>query len=145
MQQAFTIVQLYTDTVHCTLCAVYLYYCRYLALLARATPIESSFIKALPDHLNAEVVAGTVTSVKEAVAWLGYTYLHVRMQKNPMAYGMHAHSSYCVLLIQCCSFTTYIVTQPLCNCEFPYVITGKGLHCMLSCCGLVMRPSSLQQ
>jgi replicative superfamily II helicase len=78
--------KLYTDVKHCTLYASHCF--RYLALLARATPIESSFIKALPDHLNAEVVAGTVTSVKEAVAWLGYTYLHVRMQKNPMAYGM---------------------------------------------------------
>jgi hypothetical protein len=92
LAMAVTTVQLYADTKHCTLYT--LHYSRYLALLARATPIESSFIKALPDHLNAEVVAGTVTSVKEAVAWLGYTYLHVRMQKNPMAYGTHAHTSY---------------------------------------------------
>ncbi|KAG5188657.1 Sec63 Brl domain-containing protein [Tribonema minus] len=61
---------------------------RYLALLARATPIESNFIKALEDHLNAEVAAGTVTNVREAVMWLSYTYLYVRMQKNPMAYGI---------------------------------------------------------
>jgi hypothetical protein len=26
--------------------------------------------------------------VKEAAAWLGYTYLFVRMQKNPLAYGV---------------------------------------------------------
>ena len=32
--------------------------------------------------------AGTVTNVKEAVAWLGYTYLFVRMKKNPLAYGI---------------------------------------------------------
>jgi activating signal cointegrator complex subunit 3 len=38
--------------------------------LVRATPIESSFIKQLPDHLNAEVVGGTVTSVKEGAIWL---------------------------------------------------------------------------
>lgn len=41
---------------------------RYLALLAKQTPIESSFIKALPDHLNAEVTSGTVTTVDEASA-----------------------------------------------------------------------------
>ncbi len=61
---------------------------RYLALLTDQIPIESSFIKQLPDHLNAEVVSGTVTSVKEAVAWLSYTYLYIRMLKNPMAYGV---------------------------------------------------------
>lgn len=38
---------------------------RYLALLAKQTPIESAFIKALPDHLNAEVASGTVTTVEE--------------------------------------------------------------------------------
>lgn len=26
--------------------------------------------------------------MKEAAAWLGYTYLFVRMQKNPLAYGV---------------------------------------------------------
>jgi activating signal cointegrator complex subunit 3 len=60
----------------------------YLALINRQIPIESTFIKALPDHLNAEIVLGTVTNVREAVAWLSYTYLHVRMVRNPLAYGV---------------------------------------------------------
>ena len=29
-----------------------------------------------------------MTNVKEASTWLGYTYLHVRMKKNPLAYGI---------------------------------------------------------
>lgn len=61
---------------------------RYLNLLMEQMPIESNFIKQLPDHLNAEVVSGTVTNVKEAVAWLSYTYLYIRMLKNPLLYGM---------------------------------------------------------
>lgn len=61
---------------------------RYLALLTEQMPIESAFIKQLPDHLNAEIVSGTVTSVKEGAAWLAYTYLYIRMLKNPMAYGV---------------------------------------------------------
>ena len=61
---------------------------RYLSLLTDQMPIESSFIKQLPDHLNAEVVSGTVTSLREGVAWLSYTYLYIRMLKNPMAYGV---------------------------------------------------------
>ena len=26
--------------------------------------------------------------MKEAVAWLGYTYLYVRMKQNPLSYGI---------------------------------------------------------
>ena len=61
---------------------------RYLAMLTHQIPIESQYIKSLADNLNAEVAAGTVTSVKEAVVWLSYTYLYVRMRKNPMVYGI---------------------------------------------------------
>ena len=63
---------------------------RYLDKLIRQTPIESNFIKQLADHLNAEVVGGTVTNIQEAIEWLRYTYLHVRMCKNPLAYGISA-------------------------------------------------------
>ena len=62
---------------------------RYLDKLVRATPIESNFIKQLADHMNAEVVAGTVTNIQEAVEWIRYTYLHVRMCRNPLAYGIN--------------------------------------------------------
>jgi activating signal cointegrator complex subunit 3 len=51
-------------------------------------PIESNFEAALPDHLNAEIVSGTVTNVREAVMWLSYTYLYIRMLRNPMVYGI---------------------------------------------------------
>ena len=60
----------------------------YLGMLTAQVPIESSFIKALPDHLNAEIVSGTVTNVREAVLWLSYTYLYVRMMRNPLVYGI---------------------------------------------------------
>ncbi|KAH0984510.1 hypothetical protein GBA52_011687 [Prunus armeniaca] len=50
---------------------------------------------------KAEVALGTVTNVKEACEWLGYTYLFIRMRLNPLMYGigwdevidMVAHSS----------------------------------------------------
>jgi len=63
---------------------------RYLDKLVRSTPIESNFIKQLADHMNAEVVGGTVTNIQEAIEWLRYTYLHVRMCRNPLAYGVGA-------------------------------------------------------
>ncbi|KAG8899961.1 hypothetical protein FRB99_006340 [Tulasnella sp. 403] len=50
--------------------------------------IESKFVGGLVDALNAEISLGTVANVNEGVQWLGYTYLFVRMQKNPMVYGM---------------------------------------------------------
>jgi activating signal cointegrator complex subunit 3 len=60
----------------------------YLAMLNHGLPIESTYIKAIANHLNAEVVLGTVTNVDEAVTWLGYTYLSIRMKRNPLAYGI---------------------------------------------------------
>jgi len=60
----------------------------YLNQVTSQTPIESQFVKMLTDNLNAEVVLGTVTSVSEAVEWMSYTYLHVRMKKNPLFYGL---------------------------------------------------------
>lgn len=63
---------------------------RYLDKLVKEVPIESNFIKQLADHLNAEVVSGTVTNISEAAEWLQYTYLFCRMVKNPLAYGINA-------------------------------------------------------
>ncbi|KAH8587559.1 Sec63 Brl domain-containing protein [Bisporella sp. PMI_857] len=60
----------------------------YLQAVTSQVPIESRFSKHLVDNLNAEISLGTVTSVPEAVQWLGYSYLFVRMQRNPMNYGI---------------------------------------------------------
>ncbi|TKA59242.1 hypothetical protein B0A49_13373 [Cryomyces minteri] len=60
----------------------------YLAAVTQQQPIESNFSKKLVDNLNAEIALGTVTSVPEAVQWVGYSYLFVRMQRNPMSYGI---------------------------------------------------------
>jgi len=86
----------------------------YLSLLTNQFPIESSFIKFLADNLNAEVrflvielwtifcntllqttchcclqvALGSVTNIDEAVEWLTYTYLYIRMRRNPQLYGM---------------------------------------------------------
>lgn len=50
-------------------------------------PIESQFIQSLADQMNAEIAIGTIKNVKEAINWLGYTYLYVRMMRNPLLYG----------------------------------------------------------
>ena len=60
----------------------------YLSAVTQQQPIESKFSKKMVDNLNAEISLGTVTSVPEAVQWLGYSYLFVRMRKNPFTYGI---------------------------------------------------------
>ncbi|KAJ3224615.1 DEIH-box ATPase [Clydaea vesicula] len=60
----------------------------YLCLLNIQLPIESQFISKLSDNLNAEIVLGSIRNRDEAVQWLGYTYLYVRMRKNPALYGI---------------------------------------------------------
>lgn len=64
----------------------------YLSLLNQQLPIESQMIAKLPDMLNAEIVLGTVQNVRDAVTWLGYTYLYIRMLRQPTLYGIsHDH------------------------------------------------------
>ncbi|KAK9480126.1 Sec63 Brl domain-containing protein [Lipomyces japonicus] len=60
----------------------------YLSTVTQQQPIESTFVDRLVDNLNAEIALGTVTNVDEGVQWLGYTYLYVRMRRNPMKYGI---------------------------------------------------------
>ncbi|KAJ7219396.1 putative RNA helicase [Mycena pura] len=60
----------------------------YLSLLNQQLPIESQFVSKLTDNLNAEIVLGTIRNRDEAVQWLGYTYLYVRMLKSPGLYGV---------------------------------------------------------
>nr|MBE5726308.1 lethal (3) 72Ab [Cucujiformia] len=55
-------------------------------------PIESQLISKLPDMLNAEIILGTVQNMRDAVTWLGYSYLYIRMLRQPTLYGIsHDH------------------------------------------------------
>uniref|UniRef100_A0A1I7XD94 SEC63 domain-containing protein n=1 Tax=Heterorhabditis bacteriophora TaxID=37862 RepID=A0A1I7XD94_HETBA len=60
----------------------------YLSLMNQQLPVESQMITRLSDMLNAEVVLGTINSVSDAMSWMGYTYLYVRMLKSPALYGI---------------------------------------------------------
>ncbi|KAF3912422.1 hypothetical protein ABW20_dc0100492 [Dactylellina cionopaga] len=62
----------------------------YLGLLNQQLPIESQFVSKLIDNLNAEVVLGTVKTRDDAVEWLGYTYLYIRMLRSPNIYNVGA-------------------------------------------------------
>ena len=60
----------------------------YLSLNNMQLPIESQFISQLPDQLNAEIVLGNVRNIREGARWLGYTYLYIRMLREPKQYGV---------------------------------------------------------
>ena len=60
----------------------------YLSLLNQQLPVESQMVSKLPDILNAELVLGTIQSMKEAVTWMGYTYLFIRMMRQPSLYSV---------------------------------------------------------
>ncbi|XP_048127007.1 DExH-box ATP-dependent RNA helicase DExH12-like [Rhodamnia argentea] len=60
----------------------------YLSLMNQQLPIESQFVSKLADQLNAEIVLGTVQTAREACNWIGYTYLYIRMLRNPTLYGL---------------------------------------------------------
>lgn len=60
----------------------------YLGMLVSKIPIESKFLEGLVNHLNAEIVLGTISNLKEACIWLSYTYLYVRAPLSPLSYGL---------------------------------------------------------
>ncbi|KAF8165208.1 Sec63 Brl domain-containing protein [Crassisporium funariophilum] len=60
----------------------------YLEAITSQVPIESQFQAGMIDALNAEISLGTVSNTGDAVQWLGYTYLFVRMRMNPFVYGI---------------------------------------------------------
>ena len=60
----------------------------YLSLLNQQLPVESQMISKLEDVLNAELVLGSIQNMKDAVTWLGYSYLFIRMIRQPNLYGV---------------------------------------------------------
>ncbi|KAI9848594.1 MAG: hypothetical protein M1837_007263 [Sclerophora amabilis] len=78
----------YQDTGIGFICTTHDKLHHYLSAVTQQQPIESKFSSKLIDNLNAEIALGTVTSVPEGVQWIGYSYLFVRMQRNPLSYGI---------------------------------------------------------
>ena len=65
----------------------------YLSLLNQQLPVESQMISRLADTINAEVVLGNIQNIKDAVNWLGYTYLYIRALRQPSLYGVDSLQS----------------------------------------------------
>ncbi|SRR5258705_14001043 len=71
-------------------------------------PISFRFVGGMIDALNAEIALGTVSNVNDAMQWISYTYLFVRMQRNPMAYGEQ-----CFRVSQIIKFRNTVFRDPI--------------------------------
>ena len=60
----------------------------YLSLMNQQLPVESQLMNKLADSLNAEIVLGTIQTIKQAAEWIGYTYFYVRLLRSPSTYGV---------------------------------------------------------
>ncbi|KAK9512868.1 hypothetical protein O3M35_001188 [Rhynocoris fuscipes] len=61
---------------------------KYEKLVHGKEMVESSLHRHLIEHLNAEIVLGTITDIAVAMNWIRSTYLYVRALKNPKHYGI---------------------------------------------------------
>ncbi|ELP91076.1 activating signal cointegrator 1 complex subunit 3, helc1, putative, partial [Entamoeba invadens IP1] len=60
---------------------------KYLAILGNMGKIKSTLMNGLSDHLNAEIVSGTVANMEEALQWFQYTYLYVCLKRSEGGVG----------------------------------------------------------
>ncbi|KAG8186270.1 hypothetical protein JTE90_004616 [Oedothorax gibbosus] len=65
----------------------------YKKFLHEPFPVESSLIGVLPEHVNAEVVAGTIGSKQQCMDYLTWTYFFRRLLQNPGYYNLDSTES----------------------------------------------------
>lgn len=78
----------------------------YKKFLYEPFPVESSLLPVLPNHVNAEISAGTIDSKQRIVEYLSGTYLYRRLFANPNYYGLEEDTEEAML-----KFITTIVDE----------------------------------
>jgi len=100
----------------------------YKKFLYEPFPVESSLLAVLPDHLNAEIVAGTITSRQDAIEYMSWTYFFRRLLQNPSYYGMEG-----ILPEDVNTFMTETIGKSLDQLERSYCIEtdedGRSIYC----------------
>jgi len=61
--------------------------CELVILVTGSCCCIGSLHQHLIEHLNAEIVLGTITDVSVSLEWLRSTFLYIRVNKNPKHYG----------------------------------------------------------
>ena len=60
----------------------------YKKFLYESFPVESCLLSVFADHLNAEIVAGTVSTRQDCIDYITWTYFFRRLIRNPTYYGI---------------------------------------------------------
>ncbi|KAK4887058.1 hypothetical protein RN001_003329 [Aquatica leii] len=58
----------------------------YKKFLYEPFPIESNLMQVLPDHINAEIASGTISTKDQLMEYMTWTYLYRRLLENPSYY-----------------------------------------------------------
>lgn len=61
----------------------------YKKFLYEPFPVESNLLDVLPNHVNAEIVAGTVPTKIQLLEYFTWTYLFKRLHENPCYYNFN--------------------------------------------------------
>eukprot|EP01104_Vermistella_antarctica_P009338 TRINITY_DN238_c1_g1_i2.p1 TRINITY_DN238_c1_g1~~TRINITY_DN238_c1_g1_i2.p1 ORF type:complete len:2228 (-),score=554.58 TRINITY_DN238_c1_g1_i2:294-5987(-) len=62
----------------------------YRKFLYEPFPVESHLKDCLHNHINAEIVSGTIVTMQDAVDYLTWTYFYRRLLKNPSYYQLES-------------------------------------------------------
>lgn len=60
----------------------------YKKFLYEPFPIESNLMQVLPDHINAEIASGTITTKDTLMEYMTWTYFFRRLLENPSYYNL---------------------------------------------------------
>ena len=50
--------------------------------------IDSKFLEGFVEFLNIEISNGNIKSFSQAMQWLSFTFLYIRMKQNPSQYSL---------------------------------------------------------
>lgn len=78
---------------------------------------NTSLLEVLADHMNAEIVAGTISSKQDAMDYVTWTYFFRRLLMNPSYYHLDETSSTAVN-----NFLSKVVTDALTELQNSYCI-----------------------
>ena len=85
--------------------------------------ISCSLRAVLADHMNAEIVAGTITSKQDAMDYVTWTYFFRRLLMNPSYYQLEEATKDSVN-----SFLSRLVSEALAELESSYCIEFEEVN-----------------
>ena len=91
--------------------------CRCVVCVNELVCFCCSLLEVLADHMNAEIVAGTINSKQDAMDYVTWTYLFRRLIMNPSYYHLEDTTSSAIN-----NFLSGVVTDALAQLQNSYCI-----------------------